>query len=48
LKAGAQSIKHAFQCNIFFKVFWFNPGRGTKYPDFHGFFKCVCINEFKP
>jgi len=25
LKAGAQSIKHAFQCNNFFKVFWFNP-----------------------
>jgi hypothetical protein len=29
LKAGAQSIKPPFQCNNFFKVFWFNPGRNV-------------------
>jgi hypothetical protein len=29
LKAGVQFTKHPFQCNIFFKVFWFNPKRTT-------------------
>jgi hypothetical protein len=24
-KAGTQTIKNHFQCNIFFIVFWFNP-----------------------
>jgi hypothetical protein len=30
LKAGVQFTKHPFQCNIFFKVFGFNPNRDAE------------------
>jgi len=47
LKAGAQSIKRTFQCNIFFEIFWFNPDLEAKSLNFRRFFKPICRDEFK-